>query len=86
MNKKYLELLQFFETALGDLDSFLKGDKSVFSDFIFVKKDAVFPSFTQSNDTDSDTVLVLQILLPTLIKFIKHDFKDHFPDGKFEKL
>ena len=54
MNKKYLELLQCLETALGDLDSFLKGDMSVFSDFIFVKKDTVFPSMTQSNDKDSE--------------------------------
>ena len=86
MNKKYLELLQFLESALGDLDSFLKGDMSVFSDCIFVKKDAVFHSLTQSNDTDSDTVLVLQILLPALIKLVQHEFKDHLPGGKFENF
>ena len=46
--------------------------------YLPIKEDAVYHS--------PHTDVILQIMLPTIVKVVEHIFKDHLPGGKFQNF
>ena len=74
MNRLYLELVNFFDDALGDIESFMKGRLLQFGEATALKEDALLGALFEDWEHDDQVVVCLNIILPALSKMAKKKF------------
>lgn len=81
MNDKYLQLVTWLDDVAQDPSSFLQGHSALVPD-AELNKDAVFNTLIAENaENDHMCEIIIQILLPALVKCCRHILRDHLPGG-----
>ena len=76
-------MLKYLEETAKEVRNFMNGSLTLYEEFP-VKRDCVLESLLAHSDYDSDTEVILAILLPALAKLVQHLFSDHLQGGKYE--
>ncbi|WAR12743.1 SPIN3-like protein [Mya arenaria] len=86
MNKHYLELVNFFDEALNDIPSFMKGTILPFGEKTVVKQDPLMESLLADWEYDDKVAVCLNVMLSALSQLSKRIFADHLPGGCWENV
>ena len=80
MSVRYLQMLKYLEEAAKEVRNFMNGSWTLYEEFP-IKRDC--ESLLAHSDYDSDTEVILAILLTALAKLVRHLLSDHLQGGKY---
>lgn len=87
MNVHYNNLLLFLESFDdSNIDEFINGNKLVFGEDTYVKRDCILDNLLQPSPYDNLVIVYLRIIFPALSLLCRHLFKDHLPGGILAQL
>ncbi|KAH3835899.1 hypothetical protein DPMN_109267 [Dreissena polymorpha] len=71
--------------CVENLDGFIAGELVLYDD-VPLKKDKIFECLMEQSDIDHHVLVILNVILPALLKLIQVQYADHLPGGTYEHL